>query len=696
MTDTGIVVEVSVENDNAPKKSAEQLKLDATHTRALGRFHRSEKADEIQAALAKADLEFECGDQWPAYLLRQRKANEQPCMVLNMMPEKISQVVGDQRQNKPEIKVRPVDDVADPETAETLNGLIRAIMANSDGEMITDNAFESQTSCGRGAFRLVTEYESEDSFDQVVKLKWITNVFSVRWDPGAQDYDKQDGKYFFIYQDMQKEDYEEEYPGEPVESLTATVSDSRMATWLVGWTGDTVRVAEYFERVTEEQEIVMLESGAVVQADNIPDGAKVKTRADGTTEYRRKAKVKKIMWYKMNGAKILDGPREFPSQYYPILMAWGKERNIGGKRHIRGMVRDGIDAQRMINYWESKTTEVVALAPTAPFQATKKQVSGHEKLYEAAAKGDPVYVLTYTPDEDAATAMPARVTPPTIPIGMEKRAAVNKDNLKSTMGIYDSSLGAQGNEISGVAIGKRERQAERGTYIYQDNFARTLKTLGKLLLDVIPRIYDADRIVRILGVDGEVRKVKFGERPEEGYNHEELPPEERIFDPKVGRYDVVVTIGTSHETRRTEAAELLTEFVRVAPDIAPIVLPRVAKMSDFPDADELAEDLEMLLPPEIRQMHLQKRGEGEKGSAVGSDSGLLGPDGQPIDPTTLDQGEPEQPQAPVDPTMASKVIAAEAVAMKAVLDMRAAAKKMGLSDKQIDALAAKMKEGPQP
>lgn len=673
------------------EKSPEQAKLDAVHKRAIQRFGRAEKADNSQAAAAKADLEFLAGDQWPARTRAKREANEQPCLTLNMMGEKINQVIGDQRQARPQIKVVPYDDNADPETADILNGMIRQIINYSDGEMITDNAFENAVACGRGAFRVITEYEGNRSDDQIIKLKWIQNVFSVKWDPGAEDYDKQDGKFFFIYQDMQKTDYEEQYPGRPAEPMPSDSSDTQMSTLLADWSStETVRVAEYFERETTEEEIVTLESGVTVPADKIPEGANIKRRPDGR-EYRRKAEVKKIIWYKINGSGILNGPRVFESKYFPVLLNFGKEINIGGTRYMHGMIRPGIDAQRMINYMESKTTEVIALQPIAPFLATEKQLAGHEDDYAAAAKGEAIYAIAYTPDDQAANLKPERITPPAIPAGFENRAAVNKDNLKSTMGIHDSQVGAQSNEISGKGILARQHQAERGTFAYQDNLSRTLRTLGRLLLDMIPRIYDADRTVRILGLDGKVGKAKLGKRPD-GYDHASLPPEERIYDPQMGMYDVTITVGPSHATRRQETADALVEILRSAPEIAPIVLPRLAKMLDFPDADELAEDLEVLLPPEIRAKRQAERGEGEE-EAV--EPQILGPDGQPVNSADTEEGaEPEVPaETPtVDPTLKSKVIIEQAKAVDAVLEMRRKAKAAGLTDAQIDALMDEMEK----
>lgn len=679
------------------EKPPEEAKLKAVHKRAIQRFHRAGEADDKQAAAAKFDLEFLAGDQWPVRTRAKREANEQPSLTLNMMDEKIDWVVGEQRQSRPQIKVVPYDEHADPETADILNGMIRQIINYSEGkEVIFDNAFESAVACGRGAFRVITEYESENSFDQIIKLKWIQNVFSVKWDPGAENYDKQDGKFFFIYQDMQKTDYEEQYPGKSAEAMPSDSSDTTMSTWLAGWTTqETVRVAEYFERETTEEEIVMLESGVTILASKIEDGMKVKLRPDGR-EYRRKAPVDKILWYKINGNEILDGPRVFPSKYFPIILMFGKEINVGGKRYMHGMVRPGIDAQRNINYWESKTTEVVALQPVAPFLATEKQVAGHEALYESAAKGEAVYVITYTPDDQAANLKPERITPPTVPTGMENRGAVNKDNLKSTMGVHDTSYGADSKEISGKAIYARQSQGERGTYTYPDNLGRSMHTLGRVLTDMIPRTYDADRIVRMLDLNGKTHKAKLGQRPE-GYNHASLPPEERIYDPKVGLYDVTITVGPSYATQRQEACSMITEMTRSAPAIAPIALPRIAKLMDFPDADDFAKELEILLPPEVRAELKANRGEEpEEGQEEpGVEPQILGPDGQPVNPADIEGAEQEVlAEAPVevDPTLKSKVIIEQAKAVDAVLETRAKAKAAGLTDAQIDALMDEMEK----
>jgi len=387
----------------------------------------------------------------------------------------------------------------------------------------------------------------------------------------------------------------------------------------------------------------------------------------------------------------MDYAKEFPSKYFPIFIVWGKELNIGGVRHIRGMVRKGMDAQRMINYWESKLTEVVALQPTAPFLGTPVQFAGHEDLYKSAAKGEPTYCLTYNPDPAAATPIPQRVQPPIIPTGMENRSAVNRDILKSNLGIHDSSVGAQSNEISGKGILARQHQSERGTFCYQDNLSRTLRTLGRVLLDMIPRIYDADRIVRILGLNGEVRRVRLDHRPE-GYDPASLPPEERIYDPSVGRYDVSITVGPAYATRRQEAADIMSQMVQTAPLIAPIVLPRIAKMIDFPDADELAQDLEVMLPPELKAKREAERGEGEEGT--GGQPVILGPDGQPVSSADMQAEAPaagvEQP--PVDPLLQSRAITEQAKAVAAVLDLREKYKALGYTDVQIDRLIQELEK----
>lgn len=664
------------------------------HLRAIQRINRSIKDDAEQLRLAQADLAFHGGDQWDKRAKELREAAFQPCLVLDLTGEKIAQVVGDMRQNKTNSKVEPIDSEADPDTAEVFNDHIRAIRRNSDHDMIRENAGESAAICGRGAWRILIEPEHPRSFDKIIKIAWIQDVAAVGWDPGAMEYDKQDGKYMFIVSNMPKVDYEEEFPGRIGESLDgpADYPTDLLANWS---SSENVRIAEYFEAEEKEFEIVMLEDGRVVALDEITP------EETALIKKRRKTSERIIKHYKLDGKGMLEGPIKYPSQYFPLLFVWGKETSINGKRVISGMERRAIDAQRMFNYWESKATEVVALAPVAPYIGTPAMFVGHEDDYDAAAKGKSVSRLHFNVDEASPMLKPERVVPPTIPAGIEQRSQMNQEIIKATMGVYNTSTGAQSNETSGKAITARDSQSSRGTYLYLDNLARTERTECKILLDMIPRVYDADRTVRVLSNNGKWRNVKYGPRPG-GYDAKNTPPEERIYDPLVGKYDVSVEVGPSYASQRSEARESLAQVLQGAtPEERVLLLPRFVKLLGMADADEIAEELELLIPLDLRLELARIRGEDpeEVLSAMNQTQPpqILGPDGLPVQMPVpgMEVGTPNgtlpaEAAQPVDPAANSRAMAEQAKALSAIAKAIKEAKGAGLTDDQIDAIGEQL------
>lgn len=641
---------------------SDKTKSKEVHERALKRYAAAVEADREEAKLASDDLEFLLGDQWPKDVEEKFKAQKRPLHVLNLMHEKIDRVTGAQRQNFPQLKVRPVDDDADPETAEIYDGLIRAIMNNSDGEIIINLSGESSTRCGRGALRALTRYEGPDTFDQEIILEWISDALSVKWDPGAKQYDKQDGDFMFLAEEMTGEKYKEKYPKNSLESWPV---DKTSAALRQDWhDGENIIVAEYFEKVTEKHEIVLLEDGRVVLQDEMKEGD-VEVR-------RREAEINKIICYKMNGQEIIEGPKDTNSQYFTIFLVWGKEMVVKGKRHVWGMVRNGKTPQMMINYMASLATETVCSAARAPWLGTSKQIGDYQDLFEAAGRGEAVGLLLHEHDPDFPGKKPMQVQPPPIPSGLEHREEVSKEDLKSTMGVPDANIGAQSKEISGKAIEKRTEQSDQGTFAYPDNLNRTMKTIGRVLVDMISRTYDGTRVSRILGLDGKDERVRFGPRPD-GYKHSETKPEDRIYDPTVGKYDVTITVGPNFATRRIETTSFMEKIMRAAPETVPLLLPEMVKTLDFHNADKIAEKCERLLPPELRD----------------------NPEGEQLEGVPVEGVPQEAPaEAPVDEGAVVKdaieLAKIKRESMKTAFEVLKLAKEMNLDPERIEEIARRM------
>lgn len=564
--------------------------------------------DDFNRKKALEDLEFITveGAQWPPLIKAEREANGQPCLEINKLPTFIAQVVGDQRMNRPAIKVIPVDSKADIKIARILSGWVKHVEKISSSDEAVDHAFEHAVACGYGAIRVVTDF-IPGSFDQEAYIQKIDNALAVYWGKHTK-YDCSDAEYCFIIADISRDEYIDTYDKEP---MPFNYTDSQ---YVEGWcTKDTVRVAEYFKKAYTNKKIYQLKSGKVV--DKLEEGDIVVKE--------REEKVCKIMRYLLSGNDILEENEWAGKRYIPVIPVWGKELNVGGKRYIRGLIRNAKDSQRMYNYWQSSDTESVALQPRAPYLATAKQLESYENMWKEAHKKNYPYLL-YNVDPQAA-GTPQRQQPAIASSAMTERIAMADQEMRDTVGLQKASLGMQSNERSGAAIRERKKEGDVGTFAFIDNLARSIQHVGRVLVDTAVSILDTERIVR-LGLEDDTYEFETINAAD-GTNI--------INDISTGIYDVTVTIGPSFTTQRTESQQSMREFIQYVPNAGPYIGDIYASTMDWPRADEVQDRLELMLPPEIQAKLNEKKA---KKAAAGGDAG---------DIEAVSQPQPAQPN-PLD------------------------------------------------
>jgi len=558
------------------------------------------------------DLRFMAGSpdnqwQWPQDVLATRGSvqgqtvNARPCLTINKLPQHVRQVTNEQRQNRPSGKVIPVNDQADIEVAEVLDGIVRHIEYMSDADVAYDTACENQVTYGEGYIRILTEYCYEDSFDQDIKIARIRNSFSVYMDPLIQDPCGMDAEWCFITQDMMKEDYERQFPNAaPLTSIMAQgIGDQDISQWI---SDDTIRIAEYFYIDHKEDTLYLFPGNQSAFRNSQQDKM---LRAMGLQPIReRKVDRRKVMWCKTNGFEILE-EREWAGNWIPVVRVVGNEFQVDGRIFISGIVRNAKDAQRMYNYWTSQEAEMLALAPKAPFIGYGGQFEGYEFQWKTANTQNWPY-LEVNPDvTDGAGSvlpLPQRAAPPLPQTGLIQAKMGASEDIKATTGQYDSSLGMVSNERSGRAILAREKQADVGTYHYVDNLARAVRYVTRQLVDLIPKIYDTQRIARIIGIDGETNMVKIDpaqQEPVKKIVDQTGIVIDKIYNPSVGRYDVVVTTGPSYMTKRQESMDAMSQILQGNPNLWAVAGDLFVKNMDWPGAQEMAQRLRKTIDPKL-------------------------------------------------------------------------------------------------
>jgi hypothetical protein len=557
------------------------------------------------------DLKFAAGNsdnnwQWPTDVLStrgDRGINARPTLTINKLTQHIKQVTNDQRQNRPSGKVIPVDDKGDVEVAEVLNGMVRHIEYISDADVAYDTACENQVTFGEGYIRILTDYCDPDTFDQDLKIGRVRNSFSVYMDPMIQDPCGADAQWCFITEDVTKEDYERQWPdATPVSTILSTgVGDESISQWIGE---DTVRIAEYFYYACE-QKTLNLYPGNQTAFEGTPEDEQLKAYF-GAPKRSRPSEIKKVMWAKTNGYEFLE-EREWVGKHIPVVRVIGNEFEVEGEIYISGLVRNAKDAQRMYNYWSSQEAEMLALAPKAPFIGYAGQFEGFENDWKTANISNRPYLEVNPEATDGlggVLPLPQRQMPPQAQMGLIHAKQAAGEDIKGTTGQYNASIGEGGNERSAKAIVARQKEGDTGTYHYVDNLARAVRYVTRQLIDCIPKIYDTQRIARIVDEDGSTDMVEIDpEQPEPVKKITDAQNPDivikKIYNPGVGKYDVCVTTGPGYATKRQEALEAMGQLLQGNPDLWKIAGDLFVKNMDWPGAQEMAKRFQKSIDPQL-------------------------------------------------------------------------------------------------
>jgi len=536
---------------------------------------------------ALEDLKFRAGDQWPQAILNSRKLRKRPVLTINKIPQFVRQIANEMRQNRPAINVLPVDDKADIETAKILSGVVRNIEYSSNAEVAYNLAGEGAVEKSFGFFRLVTDYTSPDSFDQEIKIKPIANHFSVLIDPASQEIDGSDMNYAFIHDEVSRYQLEAEYPDAEIDNVTW---DNLINGSTDGWfSKDKARICEYYYKEFKKVKIYRLGDGSVVEKP-----------LDGQVVIDERDTLKPIVkWCKIIGDRILDRT-EWAGSYVPIIPVWGSRYYMDGRWHLESVFRQAKDSQRMFNYMKSYEAEAIGRTPKAPFMAAEGQIPEAFKAQWQNANVEDYPYLTYSPTDHKGTLIgpPQRQSFEPAIAAITQASMLASDDIKATTGIYDASLGARSNEQSGIAIQRRNMQAQTSNYHFIDNQAMAIRHCGRQIVELIPKIYTEETILRMIGEDGTPDFAKVNGIDEK---------KGKLIQLGSGKYDVVVDVGPSYATKRQESAENLLNLMKTIPQQAPLIADLAVKNLDFPDAQALAERLKKALPPGIADDQQQQQ-----------------------------------------------------------------------------------------
>jgi len=559
------------------------------------------EADSTNRSEALEDLRFGAGDQWPVEIQNSRTLEARPCLTINKIDPSVRQITNQIRQQRPRMKCHGMNSQSDKKLADIITGIFRHIEVQSDADQAYDNANDFQVRMGWGYWRVTTDYIADDSFDQEIYIKQITNPFTVYFDPNSVMPDGSDAEECMITEIIPKSAFRQMYPDAQESNFTLRGTGDSDANWVMK---EDIRIAEYFYTVRTKTTLYMLSDGSKVFKDDYEEMPGIEILD------KRETVKKEIHWVKMTAMEILEDGI-WPGKYIPVVPVYGQQLIVDSKRKRFGLIRQAKDPQRMYNYWSTSMTESIALAPKAKWLLAEGQDEGHEQEWaQANTKAFPVLRYKMKDIEGTPAPVPTRIQPEPPPAGVMGAMAVIDQDLKSVLGVFDPNQIPTGN-ISGKALNGQQQQIDLTNYHYYDNFTRSLRWTGKIILDLIPQVYDTERVLRIIGDDGKPDLITLNER-----KVNEMGVVEVLNDVTVGEYDVVMDTGPGYNSKRQEAVDSMMSLLGADPTLMQTAGDLIFRNMDFPGSDVIADRMAASnplaqineksdVPPQV-QMQLQQ------------------------------------------------------------------------------------------
>lgn len=565
-----------------PRVSKKQ-KLESIHYEAMNRYDIATSADRVQRDKCLQDIRFAQTDngQWEQYAVENRR--DRPRYTINKVAPAVDKMLGRQRQTRQQAKIMPSGNGANKEYARILQGLIKNIEVQSDADDAYDNAFDYVANGGFGAWRIKAEYCDDSTFEQDIKIERIKNpVTSVWYDPSAIHYDKRDAMYVFVGEEMTTEEYKRRYPDFPVSNMPEPKLNQYTQCY-TGWASqDMVRVAEYWRKVPVKSTVALLSTGETIEFTDKVKKVADELAASGVEIVKtREVNTFKVEMYLINGVEVME-QHSWAGKYIPIIPVFGRFINVDQADQYRGIVRNAKDAQRIYNYATSQNIETIALSPKQPYFLTPKMVEGHESAWRTFNVTNPPALL-FNPDPESGLAKPTRDAPAQQNVALIQQTVQADQDIQACLNMFEPTMGKDDTDKSGKAIMALQDQAHESLEVFYDNLRKSKKYGYEILVDLIPKIYDTARTVRIIGDEEQSEEVQINSTIIDQQSGEPVI----VNDLSKGKYDVVVTTGPQFASKKVEAVNVLTRLAEANPELGALTQDLMAKNLDFPFSEEL-------------------------------------------------------------------------------------------------------------
>lgn len=544
------------------------------------------------------DVQFAYFDQWPEEAKRLRK--DRPMLNLNLVATFINLMVGAAQQQRHSIHVKHVGGMFDPipiegdsestlSPSEIMEGIIRQIETNCNAQTAYNDAYKDSIDGGWGWLKVFLEQPVDNPFDLEIGIRHVMDRNSVMFDPHCKDADFKDANWFIESTVMGRKEFQARYPNQSVEGLPAGGEYSQDFYAWFNAKHDVVRVSDYWYREPMKRTAIRLVhtqdlTEIINYRDQIEPVLDELKEAGFVIDSQKEVQTYKIKQVRCSATEILEGPNDWPGIHFPFVPVIGRKTFIGGVRQWWSLTHWARSSQMMHNYWASAATEFVGDQPRQPWMATPDQIAGHEHLWaESSISMRKVLPYNFVEGQDK----PERIKPPDLPTSYVHMAALGKQGVMDTIGLQEANLGKKSNETSGLAIQQRQEAGSLGTIEFLSNLRNSIRFVGVIICDLIPRVYNREHVRRIILPDDTQAQVRLN-------NHvvdQETGKPVNIGDISMSRYNCTATTGPAFATMNEEFVQMTTELMRTNPALSSLLTDLIVQATDFPYRKEITRRL---------------------------------------------------------------------------------------------------------
>jgi len=548
----------------------------------------------------KDDMDFLIRDQWTSVERGEFKRLFKTGLYFNKLYDVFRKIIGEQRKNTPNLKVRSLTGKATEEDLNLRTDLVKHISYQSRNDIVYQTAFAYALANGYGCFRLDTEFENARSFKQVIRYHRMVDPTRAFWDPKALEPHKGDGNFCGFDTVLSKEEYEATYPNVPHPRSFSDTEQLEQLEW--ERSKDSVTLCDYYVKEWSQMRIYLLDNGESISEDEYEE---LKNDHKKATDHihsmnpdmvshiipplpeikdERITQDYKIMHYRCTQDKILEFT-EWPSKVLPVIFVDGDSYYIAGQQYCRSLIYYAKDAQRFLNYVGNEIATQFKNIQASQWLGTPSNIEGNE--YQWRNPELQQGILLANPDPKTGQ-LPTKLPPTEIAQSLLLHYQRATQDLKEIIGFYDAQ--SEGPEQSGVAVQGRAVQGSASAFVFFDNLNRAIEQGARCTLDLLPNIMTTERELNLTRSDGRIHSITLNKEMPDGSYKNKIDK---------GDYDIEVDAGPSFAVQKSQAVEMFVKLSQMDPTVFRLVADKIAKNLDLEDGPIIEERFKTLVPPDI-------------------------------------------------------------------------------------------------